>query len=288
MAFTYDNLITELSNFGTQWLIGRTDASNTGSVGGSSYAGTSDIFSNNYWMSTSSAIDGKIPSNPTTPVACSSATVGALQLKNSSNRITIIGMDGEFRPNSTSTTSYQETMPVIICDRLSHQAGLSANVSGTQSTNLPTAALTRYTNGVGVMIGMANYDTNNAGATSSLVTASYTNSDGISGRTTTAVAISGRSANRNFFLPLQSGDVGVKSVESITLTAATGTAGNFGIFLFKPLAIFMQSYSGPSAFTMPTGGLMGGLPKVENDACLFFMILTATQYTTANLIVTEV
>jgi len=34
-----------------------------------------------------------------------------------------------------------------ICDRVSHQGGLSGIVTTAQTTNLPTAALTRYTSG---------------------------------------------------------------------------------------------------------------------------------------------
>lgn len=284
MAFTFADLKTELLNFGTQWLIVRNDSSSSGTIAVTTFS-LRDIFTNSFL---NGMINGNTPSVPSTATSCSSATAGALPLTNSLKRISIIGMDGEFKQNTGNTNAFQEVLPFSICDRLSHQGGLSANTSGTQSVNLPTAALTRYTDGVGVMIGMANYSTSPAGAIASDITASYTNSSGVSGRTTSAVQMQARSGNAFFLLPLQSGDIGAKSVESINLTAATGTAANFGIFLFKPLGTFLVSYNGNSAFSLPTGGLMGGIPEVKNDACLFAIYLTNTAFNTANLIITEI
>lgn len=284
MAFTFSNLKTELLNFGSQFLTINFITTTTGTITTSTYA-LNDIFGSQSALS--STIYGA-PSAPTLPVTCSSATTGALPLTNSSSRITILGLDGDWKQTTNNTSTIPDMLPIIICDRLSHQAGLSANVSGTQSTNLPTAALTRYTDGVGVMIGLCNYSSFQAGTTASDITASYTNSNGVSGRTTSAVQINSRAPYVSFILPLQSGDIGVKSVESISLTAATGQAGNFGIFLFKPLATFLSGYTANSALTMPTGGLMGGLPEVKNDACLFAFYTSRTALATANLIVTEV
>jgi hypothetical protein len=40
-----------------------------------------------------------------------------------------------------------QTGVFLLCDRLSHQGGLAGNVATSQTTNLATAALTRYTSG---------------------------------------------------------------------------------------------------------------------------------------------
>lgn len=123
-----------------------------------------------------------------------------------------------------------------ICDRLSHQGGLSGTVITAQTTNLPTAALTRFTTGVGVMIALEIYTA--IGTTVTTVTVSYTNSAGVAGRTSIAQTFGGtnnREVARFIILPLQSGDVGARSVESVTLLASTVTVGNFGVTLIKPI-----------------------------------------------------
>ncbi len=101
----------------------------------------------------------------------------------------------------------------LLCDRLSHQGGLSAVTTGAQTTNLPTAALTRYTDGEGVMLGLTVYT--QIGATGTTITASYTNQAGTAGQTTPAVVFGGtgfREAGRMILLPLASGDTGVRAV----------------------------------------------------------------------------
>ena len=125
------------------------------------------------------------------------------------------------------------------CDRLCHQSGLDATITTAQTTNLPTAALPRYTDGKGVWI--AHERCVAVGTTASDITVSYTNQDGTSGRTspTTTFTVTGNvddsAIGQLYILPLQEGDTGVRSVQSVTLSGSTGTAGNFGITLLKPL-----------------------------------------------------
>ena len=170
------------------------------------------------------------------------------------------------RPTETNRNGH------ILCDRLSHQGGLSGTTTGEQTTNLPTATLTRYTDGVGVMIGIEIYTV--IGTTSTNVVARYTNQAGTGSRTTQAVSIGNtgfREGNRLILLPLQDGDYGVQSVEGVTLAASTGTAGNFGVTLFRPL--FPLGYCDaaiPYVLDGPLG--CGMLPKVVNDACLFWIV----------------
>lgn len=165
----------------------------------------------------------------------------------------------------------------ILIDRLSHQGGLSGTVTTAQTTNLPTSALTRYTDGVGVMIGLEIYTA--VGISATTATASYTNQAGTSGRTTKAVAFGGTgisTAGNIIIMPLQDGDTGVKSVESVTLAGTTATAGNFGVTLFKPLASFpalftpMKDNLGYYANSLVGNG--GGLIQILSDACLSLLI----------------
>lgn len=128
---------------------------------------------------------------------------------------------------------------ILLCDRLSHQGGLVGNLATTQTTNLPTAALPRYTTGVGVHAGLIIQTA--IGATGTTFTVSYTNQAGTAGRTSKPSQI-GTSVRRGawIFIPitLADGDTGVRSVESVTLAATTGTAGDIGVVLYKPLFLF--------------------------------------------------
>ena len=109
--------------------------------------------------------------------------------------------------------------------------------------------------------------------TATSVSVTYTNQDGVGGRVTPLVQIGGtghRETNRMIQLPLQSGDTGVRSVESRTQTATTGTAGAYGVTLFKPLyAIAIDNAHGVlSAGGFFTGNTAGGIPQVIDDACI--------------------
>lgn len=162
---------------------------------------------------------------------------------------------------------------LIVVDRLSHQGGLSATVTGAQTTNLPTAALTRYTSGVGVFAALEIYTA--VGSTPTTFTASYTNVAGTSGRTSPTLAFGGtndRLATTVIPIPLVSGDTGVKSVESVTLAASTLTAGAFGVTLFKPLfAIPQPQYNQHSKYdTVRNVGAM--FESAPTDACLALLI----------------
>jgi hypothetical protein len=187
-------------------------------------------------------------------------TVGALGQDDGSASLWLAG----FRSNKDRAAT------VILADRLVHTDGLSGTVTTAQTTNLPTTALTRYTSGVGVLAALEIYGA--LGATATTFTCSYTNSGGTSGRTSPAYPIGSTTYNqvgRFLIMPMQAGDVGVKSVESVTVLASTLTAGNFGVTLFKPL------YAHFYPFTFPQGPVVQDfintalLPQIQNGACVF-------------------
>ena len=205
---------------------------------------------------------------PTASVVPTNATVGALgQADGGTGALTVMGA----RMSALNAGNY------IICDRLVHSGGLSGIVTTAQTTNLPTAALTRYTSGEGVMIGLTLYS--NTGSTATTVTAVYTNQAGTGSRVTTAVVFGSTGFNaapRMILLPLQAGDSGVQSVQSVTVLATTGTAGNFGVTLFKPLfVICVDPHSGilPAAGYI-TGATFGGFPEIVDGACLFPILIS--------------
>lgn len=208
---------------------------------------------------------------PTTAVVPTNSTVGSIgQADADSEQLYVVSA-------ALSTTSGPLADGVVLlCDRLSHQAGLSGIVTTAQTTNLPTAALTRYTSGVGVFAALDIYT--QIGATGTTVTASYTNQAGTAARTSTAIVFGGtasREANRSIILPKQVNDTGVRSVESVTVLATTGTAGNFGVTLFRPLMAFVLDRVSDT-FNLLDGKMSGGLPEIVDGACLYWLLLSTS------------
>jgi len=206
---------------------------------------------------------------PTTAVVPTRATAGALGQFNPTADLHLIG-------TRVATTNW--TIPWLY-DRLSHQGGLVGNVATVQTTNLPTAALTRYTSGEGVMIGLHIYTV--IGTSIVTVFAEYTNQAGTAGRVTPDTVFGGtgfREAQRMIILPLQEGDYGVQSVESVQITGlgGTGTAGNFGVMLIKPLVMTPVPVCQQAFEWLPILGGLGGLaPEIVDNACLSFLVQSA-------------
>jgi hypothetical protein len=106
------------------------------------------------------------------------------------------------------------------------------------------------------------------------VTASYTNSAGVAGRTATLVGGLPASsiAGRTFQMSLQSGDTGVQSVQSVTLGSSSGTAGAFGMVMRRGLVFGNVSVAN-------TGWTQGyaetDLQIVQDDACIEVICLAS-------------
>lgn len=161
---------------------------------------------------------------------------------------------------------------MLLYDRLVHTSGLSGNITTEQTVN--STALTRYTDGIGVELFLEWYTP--TGSTASTVTIVYTNSSGTTGRTATATIQASPVAGTMQNIPLQSGDIGIRSVQSITLSAGTGVAGNFGITLVKRLIdINTDAVNAGKVF----GPFDVGLPTIAAAPCLALAVQTSTTYT---------
>lgn len=175
---------------------------------------------------------------------------------------------------------------VLVADLLNYSGGLSGVVTTEQTTNLPTAALTRHTSGEGVMMALVIYGI--LGTTASTVSVSYTNQAGTPGRVSPAVQIGAagfREVASLILLPLQGTDTGVRSVEGVTLSSTTGTAGNFGVLMFKPIANFAcNNVDGVHVFDAVYNGFAGAFAEFDDDACLSVLSCApATQAVTGDL-----
>jgi hypothetical protein len=207
---------------------------------------------------------GASTTGPTSPTACTNATPGALG-------------------QTTPTLGYRKILTrfsafagiggwFLVYDRLCHQGGLSGGATGAQTTNLPTAALTRCVDGLGVEPWLEIYSV--LGSTQTTATVSYTNDAGVSGRSTADAAIGGASFNTRtqyVILPLASGDRGARAVASVTLAASTGVSGNLGITLAYPLLALNLVGAGASLY-MNEKNLLAGAGAIDlgmnSDACL--------------------
>lgn len=206
---------------------------------------------------------GASPSSlPTTSAACTNTTAGGLQQATPAAGAKKRLLGCAFSALNAGT--------IVLYDRLNQSGGLSGLTSGAQTTNLPTAALTRRTSGQGVEAWLEIYTA--VGTTGTTSTLSYTNSAGTSGRTSqTSTFGTAGFDEKDRILPqtLASGDKGVQAVASVTLAASTLTAGNFGVVLAYPLVSLPLTQPGVggimSAFLLSGGPLDLG---TNSDACI--------------------
>ncbi len=226
------------------------------------------------------------PGTPTTSVALddtSDVAIGPLPTVNT-GRLTMLA--ARANPGGNSGVC------LILADILNQSGGLNGTLTTEQTTNLPTAALTRCTSGEGVMAGLL--ITTTLGSTGTTFTVRYTNQAGTSGQISTATAIGGsgfREAGAILPVPLAAGDTGVRSVEGVTLAASTTTAGAFGVVLFKPLAmIALNNFEGAHVVdAVSSGGFIGALAQAEPGACISLLgVMSALQTVSGSILLAEV
>lgn len=221
-----------------------------------------------------------LPATPTTSVAldkASDVSIGPIPASSTGNLAVFGARLGTGEAVSVSLT---------VIDLLNHSGGLSGIVTTEQTTNLPSAALTRYTDGRGVLIGVVIYT--DLGTTGTTITVRYTNQDGTANQVSPAIAIGGanatgmRSNGRLLLVPMAAGDTGARSVEGVTLAGSTGTAGNFGVVLFKPLtALALEDITsaGSASLDAITGSMAGPLAPFPDTACLSLMVISPVNQT---------
>lgn len=166
-----------------------------------------------------------------------------------------------------------------IHDRLAHMGGLSGTVTTAQG------ALSLVTTDPGAdRRGDANYSDvqwwlevyTALGATGVNATVNVTYADASTGNLA-AIAL-GATPRQGRLYPLVSAVAGrfIRAVNSVTLSATTGTAGNFGITATRP----RTSVSAPLLNKTETfDWAQLGLPSVPDDACLEMLMLCATTST---------
>lgn len=141
---------------------------------------------------------------------------------------------------SSATSTTNGLQQIVLADLLMYYPFIDTDAVGEQQDMVNTATIPRYTSGRVIAVGQS------ASSTLGQFTFSYTNQDGVAGRTsqnhfTFVVAGGGQvvassvqsAASYHPYLALQAGDSGVKSIESVTFTAGGG--GLMALVIVQPL-----------------------------------------------------
>ena len=172
-------------------------------------------------------------------------------------------------------------MPYILCDYLLYYPFVD---TGTNDAQLMTNSVTlpRWTDGAGVQI-MAVSVAGSVGLQPTF-TVNYTNSDGVAGRTSRLHTLSTNTFNGAImsndqttavstmpFIGLQSGDKGVRSIESVTFVTGTDV-GLLSFVLVKPLltGVLLEQTAPCEVMCQPHTSSM---PQIYDDAFLGLLVL---------------
>ncbi len=177
--------------------------------------------------------------------ATSGSTVGAGGIQHGGN----VSPATKHVINASAYTAAPTTAPCILMlvDLLGFYRVSTVTTTTAQTLN-NSVTLPRYTDGAGVQAFMWNTNTTAMGAATPNLSIGYTNSAGTAGRATPAVLPVGKTACPNGqilysgtgagkywpFMPLQSGDAGIRSIQSVTISTSY-VSGEFSIGLCKPI-----------------------------------------------------
>lgn len=156
---------------------------------------------------------------------------------------------------------------VMLMDRLWHNGGYTITSTGSQSITSPTWPSrcptsgtddTPATTGHGVYLAVEVSAATGAGTPT--ITVGYTNSAGTASRTATNIiaTVASSAIGATYLIGLQAGDVGVRSVQSLTLSA-TWTSGTINMVAYR----YITEVTVPAAYVAgEVDVLTGGRPRI--------------------------
>ena len=222
------------------------------------------------WRATGYPAQGAIPA---AAAVCNDTTTGAHPL-----------------PTSTAGAQYwaghtmrsgNSGMLTIAYDRLAHMGGLVGNVATAQNANIDLATL-----GVSAArIGASDYTEIDwwlewytaTGSTAVTATVNVTYSDASTGNLNTislaATRPAGFFANLREYLPTAKSGLGIKGVNTVQLSATTGTAGSFGVTAGRQISeatTLVANYPTTERFSA------SAMPDIRDDSCIAWAVLTTT------------
>jgi len=178
---------------------------------------------------------------------------------------------------------------LLLCDRLWHNGGFTITLNTAQTVNSatwPARDVAGATSGNGVLLGLEISAA--AGAAAPTITVSYTNQAGTASRTATNSFATANSPAAGSFFPigLQAGDTGVRSVQSLTLSASW-VSGTMNLVAYRVLAA-LELTAGfvPNAIDAVTAGF----PRLYNGTVPFLIFIpntTTASYVSGQVIWTQ-
>lgn len=258
---TRDELITALGNNTSRIILDKASIANQTAGGFTSL-----------WRATGQPAQGAIPS--TTAARCDNGLTGSVGFANQTSPVTSYLAWLNAACGNASTT-------LEIHDRIAHVGGMVLNSTTSQTVGLDLTALSVPAD----RIGDANYSDiqwwlevyTDGGATASNATINATFSDATSvnlnvqavGGTLRA----GRMIPLTPLIPTGSQGKFIQDVNTVILSASTGTAGNFGFTATRPRTVLPTNIANK---TEVANWAELGLPEIPNDSCLFPIVLCST------------
>lgn len=263
---TRDDLINALANNSDRIVIDKASLAN---------AVAGQLFS--LWRATGQPAQAAIP---TTAALCTSALTGAMSFANQTAPVTsYLGW--------LTLTAGNSAIGVEIHDRIAHLGGLVLNVTTSQTVtglNLTAGGL----NPPAARLGAANYSDGQwflevytgGGATASNATVNVTYNDGSTGNLND-IAVggtlrAGRLIALTPFIPTGNQGKFIRGINSVILSASTGTAANFGFtYMRQRTCVGLETAFKPLVYDWAALGL----PEVPNDSCLMLAVSCSTTST---------
>ena len=262
---TRDQLIDALGNNASRLVIDKANIANA--VAGAYFS---------LWRATGQPGQGAIP---TAAATCNNTLTGAMNFTQQTAPATSYGAWSNAVCSNNAVT-------IEIHDRLTHMGGLVGNVTTAQTVSLNLNGVTA--DNMVERKGDTNFSDvqwwaewyTDTGATASNATVAVTYNDGTTGNLTTFAAggtvRAGRTIPLNNLIPAAAAGKFIRSVDTVTLSASTGTAGNFGFTATRPrmtmpllLANKMEVFDWAQL----------GLPEIFNSSCLALIELCSTTST---------
>ena len=266
MIENIDNLVKALGNNSSRIVL---DKASIASQTANSYC--------SLWRATGQPGQGAIP---TVVATCNNTTVGTIGFNQQTSPITSYGAYLEIATGNAAMT-------MELHDRLANMGGLNGTLTTAQSVNLDLSTLLS-TDNINVRKGDDNYSDvlwwlewyTATGATAVTATIAVTYNDGTTGNLSALSLASSRPASHmiplNSLIPSAQSGKYIRGIVSVTLSATSGTAGNFGVTVTRP----RMTLSSPFAnFKFIADWAQLGLPEIYNSSAIFPIVLTPTTST---------
>lgn len=216
---------------------------------------------------------------PAAAAVCNNALTGALNFAQQTSPATTYGTWANAMCSNNATT-------LEIHDRLMHMGGLSGTSTGSQTVNLDLNANLGSDN-ISARKGDANFSDvqwwmewyTDTGSTAVTATVGVTYNDGTTGTLSVALAATRRASLMiplNGFIPAAAAGKYIRQINSVQLSATTGSAGSFGFTATRP----RMTMPLPLANKMETFDWAAlGLPEIFNSSCLMILQVASTTTT---------